>query len=134
MIRMNHIHPTNLWIKYEALTNGYFFSLKWEDQCLVIKQFSKHENQDEQKIIPSDEEWEDFWHYIDEIKIWDWYEEYRVTCEDSCVEDDEWEVDIIFGDLKVESHGANSYPPTFREFLKAIEELTGIIIEFIQHD
>jgi len=134
MIRMNHIHPKNLWIKYEALNNGYFFSLKWEDKCLVIKQFSKHENQDEQKITPINEEWEDFWHYLDEIKIWDWYEEYRVTCADSCVEDDEWEVDIIFGDLKVESQGANSYPPTFREFLKAIEELTGIIIEFIQQD
>ncbi len=130
---MNY-RPKTLWIKYEALNTGYSFSLKWEDNVLVIKQFSKHENQDEQKITPINDEWEDFWHYLNEIEIWDWYEEYRVTCADSCVEGDEWEVDIIFGDLKVESQGANSYPPTFREFLKAIEELTGILIEFIQQD
>ncbi|EKF86000.1 hypothetical protein A994_05921 [Methanobacterium formicicum DSM 3637] len=103
------------------------------NQNQSINQSLNH-NQNEQKIIPSNEEWEDFWYYLDEIKIWDWYEDYRVTCRDSCVEDDEWEVDIVFGDIKVESHGANSYPPTFREFLKAIEELTGILIEFIQQD
>jgi hypothetical protein len=71
---------------------------------------------------------------MDEIEIWEWYDEYTVNCGDSCVEGDEWEVGIIFGDMKVESHGANSYPPTFREFLKAVEELTGILIEFIQQD
>lgn len=134
MIKMNEIHPITLLIKYEAFNEGYLFSLKWEDNVLVIKQLSKNKNQNEQKIIPSNEEWEDFWYYLDEIKIWNWYEEYRVTCLDSCVQGDEWEVDIVFGDMKVESHGANSYPPTFREFLKAIEELTGILIEFIQQD
>ena len=156
MIKMNEIHPIQLFIKYQSFNEGYSFSLKWEDNGLIIKQLSKNQslnqiqnqnhnqnqsinqslnhNQNEQKIIPSNEEWEDFWYYLDEIKIWDWYEDYRVTCRDSCVEDDEWEVDIVFGDMKVESHGANSYPPTFRELLKAIEELTGIIIEFIQQD
>ena len=167
---MNEIHPRQLIIKYQSFNEAYSFSLKWEDNGLIIKQLSKNQsqsqhknqnqkqsinqslnldhnqsitqspnqnhnlNQNEQKIIPTSEEWEDFWYYLDEIKIWDWYEDYRVTCRDSCVEDDEWEVDIVFGDMKVESHGANSYPPTFRELLKAIEELTGIIIEFIQQD
>ncbi len=158
MIKMNEIHPIQLIFKYEAFNEGYSFSLKWEDNGLIIKQLSKNQslnqsqnqnrnqslnqgqnlnhdqNQNEQKIIPSNDEWEDFWYYLDEIKIWDWYEDYRVTCRDSCVEDDEWEVDIVFGDMKVESHGGNSYPPTFREFLKAIEELTGILIEVIQQD
>lgn len=134
MIRMNDLNPKTLCIKYEALNTGYFFSLKWEYNVLLIKQFSDNENQDEQKIMPSNEEWEDFWHYLNEINVWDWYEEYIVNCLDSCVDGDEWEVDIIFRDMKVESHGANSYPPTFREFLKAIEELTGILIEFIQQD
>lgn len=160
MIKMNEIHPIQLIIKYQSFNEGYSFSLKWEDNGLIIKQLSKNQslnqslnqiqnhnhnqstkqnqnhnhNQNELKIVPSNEEWEDFWYYLDEIKIWDWYEDYKVTCRDSCVEDDEWEVDIVFGDMKVESHGANSYPPTFREFLKAIEELTGTLIEFIQQD
>jgi hypothetical protein len=158
MIKMNEIHPIHLIIKYQSFNDGYSFSLKWEDNVLIIKQLSKNQsqsqnknqnqeqsitpslnldhnqNQNEQKIIPTNEEWEDFCYYLDEIKIWDWYEDYKVTCRDSCVEDDEWEVYIVFGDMKVESHGANSYPPTFREFLKAIEELTGILIEFIQQD
>jgi len=134
MIKMNEIHPIAFCVKYELLDEGYSFSLKWEDDALVIKQFSRNKNQKEQKIVPSNEEWDDFWYYLNEIEIWNWYEEYRVTCEDSCVVGDEWDVDIIFGDMKVESHGANSYPPTFREFIKAIEELTGILIEFIQQD
>ena len=134
MIKMNDLNPKTLWIKYEALNAGYFFSLKWEYNVLVIKQFYDNENREEQKIMPSNDEWEDFWYYLNEIKVWDWYEEYLVNCGDSCVEGDEWEVSIIFCDMKVESHGANSYPPTFREFLKAVEELTGILIEFIQQD
>lgn len=132
--KMNEIHPIAFCVKYEVLDECYSFSLKWEDDALVIKQFSRNKNQNEIKIIPSNEEWDDFWYYLNEIEIWNWYEEYRVTCKDSCIVGDEWYVDIIFGDMKVESHGANSYPPTFREFIKAIEELTGILIEFIQQD
>ena len=134
LINMNQTHPSKLSIRYEVGNTGYFFSLKWENNILVLKQFSEHDNKFEEEIQPNGEEWEDYLHYLNEIKVWDWYDEYLVNCGDSCVEGDEWEVSLVWGDLRMESHGANSYPTTFREFIKATEELTGILIEFIQQD
>ena len=132
---MNYVYPKEFIINYQIADKGYFFNLKWDGMELFFKQFSlKHQLDQHGKIHPEIQEWNEFWHRMDEIGIWNWYEEYTVTCGDSCVEEDEWEVDIIFSDMKVESHGANSYPSTFREFLKELEELTGIIIEFIQQD
>ena len=40
----------------------------------------------------------------------------------------------IFDEEKIESYGSNSYPPTFREFIKAVEQLTGLLIEFIHEE
>lgn len=132
---MKGILPNKLFIRYEVFNTGYFFSLTWENSVLVSKQFSNHSFVDESvEIVPDNEEWADFWDSLSEIDIWSWYELYEVKCIDSCVEGDEWEVDIELGYDQVESHGANSYPPAFREFLKAVEELTGILIEFIHED
>jgi hypothetical protein len=132
---LNGAYPIEFTINYQIPNKDYFFNLKWDGIELFFKQFSLKLQLDQHgKIHPEIQDWNEFWHRMDEIGIWGWYEEYTVTCLDSCVEGDEWEVDIIFGDMKVESHGANSYPPTFREFLKAIEELTGILIEFIQQE
>jgi hypothetical protein len=132
---LNVPYPIEFTINYQIPDNGYFFNLRWDGIELFFQQFSLKLQLDQHgKIHPEIQEWNEFWQRMDEIEIWEWYDEYKVNCGDSCVEGDEWEVGIIFGDMKVESHGANSYPPTFREFLSAVEELTGILIEFIQQD
>jgi hypothetical protein len=132
---MQQINPTEFMIQYEMLTNGYFFYLKLEGDTLILKQFSKYQNKDEQiEIIPTPEEWLDFKDELSTIDIWGWYEEYLVKCSDSCVEGDEWEVKIYWDENWVESRGSNSYPSTFREMMKAVEELTGMVIEFIHQD
>jgi hypothetical protein len=113
-------HPTEFSIRYQIPPKDYFFNLEWDGDRLFLKEFSLESGIDQQKDIKPE--------------IHDWNDEYVVSCKDSCVEGDEWEVNLVYGDQNLEAHGANSYPPTFREFLKATEELTGIIIEFIQQD
>jgi hypothetical protein len=126
--------PNEFMVSYEVKDNGYLFNLSWEDNHLFLKQSSNNNSDIQEYITPTADEWEEFWHRMDEIEIWGWYEIYEVKCMDSCVEGNEWEVKIEFGEEMIESYGSNSYPSTFQEFLKAVEELTGIIIEFIHHN
>lgn len=132
---MTEIYPTEFNFHYQIPGRDYLFNIKWDENKLFYKEFNPQVGINQQKVIcPEVNDWAEFWHVLDEISIWDWYDEYLVSCEDSCVEGDEWEVNLVFGDLRMESHGANSYPATFREFIKATEELTGLLIEFIQQD
>ncbi|BDZ71791.1 hypothetical protein [Methanobacterium petrolearium] len=129
---MKESHPNQFMVSYENKNRNYLFNLKWDDNHLVLKQFSDDQLDIQENITPNTSEWLDFWHRMDDIKIWDWYEQYIMTCLDACLEGDEWEIHIMYDDLRIESYGANSYPSTFREFVQSLEELTGVVIEFIQ--
>jgi hypothetical protein len=131
---MNESYPDQFMVSYENKKKSYLFNLKWEDTHLVLKELSDDQPDMQENITPTASEWLDFWHRMDEIGIWDWYGEYIMTCSDACMEGDEWEIHILYGDVRIESYGANSYPSTFREFVKSLEELTGVVIEFIQED
>ncbi|MCC7550372.1 MAG: hypothetical protein KO316_02575 [Methanobacterium sp.] len=131
---MKESYPDEFCVSYKIKEMGYFFNLKWEDDHLTLKQFSNDHPGIQENITPTLNEWVDFWHRMDEIEIWDWYDEYLMTCLDACREGDEWEIGIVFGDMRMESHGANSYPSTFREFVKSLDELTDFLIEFIHQD
>lgn len=132
---MTEVHPTEFNINYQIPERDYLFNIKWDENRLFYKEFNPQLGINQQKVInPEIDDWAEFWHLMDEIGVWDWYEEYIVNCGDSCVEGDQWEVSLIWGDHRMESHGANSYPTTFHQFLKATEELTGTLIEFIQQD
>ena len=133
--QLHKLVPDKLFFRYKIHQTNYFFSLNWEGNILVVKQFRKHPSKDEQiEIVPDHEAWADFWDELSIIDVWGWFELYEVKCTGSCVADDEWEVYIKFGDEHVESYGSNSYPPTFRDFIKIVEELTGVVIEFIHQD
>jgi hypothetical protein len=124
-------HPEELQILYNVVTQGYRFSIKWEGDKLIVDQSDEGEFQQYHKeITPSHEEWEEFWFMMDEIEIWDWYSEYSVQC----LHEDDWEVSIKYQDQLVESRGKSSYPGTFREFMKAVEELTGVIVDYFHLD
>ncbi|CEL25110.1 hypothetical protein [Methanobacterium formicicum] len=126
-------YPVEFNFSYEIPGRGYLFSLTWEGECLFLRELAPWQEQ-QKEISPELDEWDEFWHRMDEIGLWAWYDEYMVSCDEACLEGDEWEINLVHGDMMVESHGANSYPTTFHQFLKATEELTGIIIEFIQQD
>jgi len=123
--------PDELQILYNVVTQGYKFSMHWEGDKLMVDQSGQGEYQHYHKeITPSHEEWEEFWYMMDEIQIWDWYSEYNVQC----LHEDDWEVTIKYQDQMVESRGQSSYPGTFRDFMKAIEVLTGVMIDYFHLD
>ncbi len=126
--------PDELIFDYQVKNRGYLFSLKLENNQLFLKQFSKDSPDIQESIKPTQDQWDDFWHLLNEIEVWEWYEEYRMTCNDGCVVGDTWEVNIVWNDERIESYGSDSYPSTFRDLIKAMEELTGILLDFIQED
>jgi hypothetical protein len=127
-------YPDEFMVSYQVRNNGYLFNLIWENNQLFLKQFSNASNDIQESISPTEVQWNDFYYFLNEIEVWKWYDEYVMDCNDSCVVGDEWEINIVWGDERIESKGFDSYPSTFREFLKAVEELTGFLIEFIQQD
>ena len=131
---MADIYPDEFVVRYQVKNSNYIYTLKFEDNNLFLTQFSKNNLDLQELITPIPDEWDNFWHRMDEIELWGWYEEYNMDCSDFCLDEEEWEVSIRWNNKIVESHGCNSYPSTFREFMKAVEELTGFVIEFIQKD
>jgi hypothetical protein len=124
-------HPDELEIIYHVFTQDYKFSIQWEGEKLMVNQSGQGEFQRYHKeITPSPEQWGEFWFMLDEIEIWDWYSEYSVQC----LYEDYWEVSIKYQDHLVMSRGKNSYPNTFRELMKAVEELTGFIVSYFHID
>ncbi len=133
--QLPNLIPDKLFFRYQIFNTGYLFSLNWDGNVLVAEQFSKNSSEEEQiKIVPDQDGWADFWDEIFSIDVWGWHELYEIKCTESCVEGDEWELYIRFDEEQIESHGSNSYPSTFRDFVKAVEELTGLLINFIHED
>ena len=87
-------------------------------------------------FIPSEEEWKKFWDKMDNIRVWNWIEDY--DCPDFVFDDgSSWNLKIELGNKKVASSGSNFYPgdnieevvddqsETFKKFLDALQSLTG---------
>ncbi|MDO5835382.1 MAG: HEAT repeat domain-containing protein [Methanobacterium sp.] len=75
----------------------------------------------------SEEKWIDFWEMMDQIDIFDWKESYT---DDDVYDGDLWSLKIQFHDKTLTSGGSNAYPPAFRQFLFAIQELTSETMDF----
>ena len=124
-------------ISYGAYLGPFnYFSLKLEDG----KFLHPSEFFDSNEIIPSEEEWKDFWIKMDQISIWNWLEHYypqNIQVLDGYY----WNLKIQLGNNKIESSGSNAYPGDngeivdmamtipFKMFLDAIENLTGLEIK-----
>ena len=79
---------------------------------------------------PSTKEWEEFWQTVDTLKVWSWKKEYISEICDGT----QWELRIKRkGRRRRIISGSNAYPQpkgTFESFVKAINKLSGINIEF----
>ena len=115
-----------------------YFSLKIDGKILRIPELLLFPGPNE--IIPTDEEWKDFWKKMDQLGIWKWLKEYSPQY--TYVSDGYyWKVNMELGDKKIESSGFNAYPGdngeivdmsmtrSFKIFLDAVEILTGLEIE-----
>ncbi len=134
--KSNEIIPKVFELRYEEGRMLYSFKIKIENGKIVFAYdsfiFRKYDNY----IIPSEEEWMKFWDKMDNIRVWNWMDNY--DCPDVLVDDgSSWNLKIELGDKKVESSGSDYYPgenveeivsdqsESFKKFLDALRSLTG---------
>jgi hypothetical protein len=73
-------------------------------------------------VRPSRDEWVAFRRALDDINVWDWHESYADL---SVMDGTGWSFIAGYADRRVESRGANAYPPRFGEWLRAVSALVG---------
>jgi hypothetical protein len=72
---------------------------------------------------PTPEQWQEFRHQLDHIKIWDWKPEYGSKL---LIDGTQWSIDIEYADHSVHSDGHRDFPDSgFDGLLQAIGKLLG---------
>lgn len=97
-------------------------------------EFSTEHLENNQTIIPTEENWIKFWEKLDKIGVWCWAEHYSPDY--MYLDGTKWDLKIQLGDKKIVCNGSNAYPGkdgevvenriTFRRLLLAINKLTGL--------
>ena len=87
------------------------------------------------EIVPLQKDWEEFWHVVDELKIWNWDKEYFNK---HIMDGTQWELKIKRqGRRRRRIFGSNAYPEpkgTFDSFIKALKKLSKSKIEFEEEE
>jgi len=71
---------------------------------------------------PTKEAVGEFLEAVDRLNVWDWKEDY---CDPHTLDGTQWELSISNGTSKVKCDGSNDYPPGFKEFISAVNQLSG---------
>jgi hypothetical protein len=88
------------------------------------------ESKDAEKIVPSDEEWQQFRKTLDNLGVWSWQTNYMNY---DVLDGTQWGVTIAYSNRMLATEGSNGYPGSknetpskaFEEFLGAVERLLG---------
>lgn len=110
--------------------------IRWENKALHYQ----HNNGplfDNKIINPSEEQWDTFLKRLEELRVWDWEENYHANILDGI----QWSIEMSFADRSIKSWGSNCYPANnhndklssqegkrtelFNNFLVAVSELIG---------
>ena len=90
---------------------------------------------EEDFIIPSVKDWNEFWETVDKLKVWSWEKDYH---NNDVLDGTQWELMIKReGKRKRRIFGSNAYPKpkgTFVSFIKALNKLSKSNIEFEEED
>ena len=111
----------------------------WQDNKLHHELFSHIYPEDEvavpdkvlKETVPLQKDWEEFWHKVDELKIWNWDKEYF---NQGIMDGTQWELKIKRqGKRRRRIFGSNAYPQpngTFTSFIEALNKLSNSKIKF----
>ena len=122
---------------------GGYERIIWRDNKLHHQFFEQAYPEDEEvkpnKVLgvttPSTKDWEEFWHEVDALKVWNWKKDYY----DEGVDDGlQWELKIKReGRRRRRIFGSNAYPEpkgTFNSFIRALKKLSKSKIEFVEEE
>jgi hypothetical protein len=71
---------------------------------------------------PTPEQWQEFRHQLDKLKIWQWKPAYG---DKSYIEGTQWSLAVEYADHSVRSEGHRDFPDNYDGFLKALASLVG---------
>ena len=84
---------------------------------------------------PSDQDWEQFFDVMDNLKVWSWKKDYN---DEGMLDGTQWELIIkIKGKRGRKIYGSNAYPEpkgTFKSFIKSLNKLSKSKIEFEEEE
>lgn len=93
------------------------YKIKWEDGKLRLYSGFSHGYFEEPGVLePEEQQWEEFWKALDEIKIWDWASEYTAPVMDGTG----WSLEIMQGKQSIDTHGHMAWPDP-NELSQAVE-------------
>jgi len=102
----------------------------WKDN--KIHHFFDGSFLDQDFIIPSTKNWEQFWDVVDTIDVWNWEKDYH---NDDVLDGTQWELTIKrSGKRKRRIFGSNAYPKKFMLLINALNKLSKSKIEFEEDD
>ena len=135
--KSNEIIPKVFKFRYGGSVDPYSFNIKIENGRIVFAFDSFPPGYNDKYFIPSEEEWKKFWDKMDNIRVWNWIDDYTLEDDLYTLDGSSWNLKIELGDKKVESSGSNYYPgenieesdpnqsESFKKFLNALRSLTG---------
>jgi hypothetical protein len=136
-MRMSAAEPSPIPERFSAHIGGFMgasYSVELHDGALTYTTFGKgHINPNHRTITPTEAQWREFRHTLDDLRIWQWRTEYPSN---GVVDGTQWSLDIAYADHALHTHGDNNYPddtgepngdpvPTkaFNRYLVAVQKL-----------
>ena len=120
--------------RFDVFIGGYMgtsYHVEMQDKCLIYQMFDiGYELKENQKIIPTTQQWAKFWNRINNLKIWDWETNYPNP---GICDGTQWKINILYNEKQLETSGDNNYPNSpdglpgkeFVSFLEALRTLLG---------
>ncbi len=112
----NKLHPQKFEITYHCFTSTIFNEVNFKEGKLILNHFFSGE-----EIVPDNAQWEKFWKKMEKLEVWNWKREYEnIDVLDGC----SWSLHIEYNGQKIKSEGSNHWPENFKEFIRALKDLT----------
>jgi hypothetical protein len=73
-------------------------------------------------LSPSPEQWRDFRHQLDRLKVWQWQPDYG---NQTFISGTQWLLEIQYSDRSLHSRGHRDFPKHYDAFLKSVGKLLG---------
>jgi hypothetical protein len=104
------------------------YEVRWIGRRLRYRNYEIGSHDSHAKVVPTAQQWQEFWASMDRIGVWDWQQRYDNPY---VVDGIQWEIDLSDGVRRVRCFGSNKYPGgrnlergrPFRQFLAAVEAL-----------
>jgi hypothetical protein len=102
--------------------SGWHYTIEWDGKELQYRQTRFGKVEVKKTVIPSEDQWKQFWQSVTEADVWNWKAAYNnPRIRDACV----WELAIEYGDKKQQTRGAGGSPKSYGQFHKALGVLLG---------